>query len=174
MSFEHAASGASLKSLQRHMNRILTGTGVELDVRDRDEVAAGAEFGQLLLFHMKGYCSMEPLPVGALSDERGPLAMAYSSDGRVLPFGEVECDHVRTSIERVLGKQSTKVYQPIFDTALGMVMAHEIYHMLAGTSEHTRAGFTKAELTARELLDGKLSLPDIARLAIRQNVSGPP
>ncbi|MGA8028571.1 MAG: hypothetical protein WB992_15615 [Bryobacteraceae bacterium] len=172
VSFEQPRSGASLENLQSQLHGILSGAGVQLDVRDRNEVRAGAEFGQLLVFYIKGYCSMESLPVGALSDERGPLAMAYSTDGKILSFAEVECDNVRLSLERVLGRQSTRAYQPVFDTALGMVMAHEIYHMLAKTSEHTRTGLTKPGLTARELLDKKLSMPDIAQLAIRQNLSG--
>jgi hypothetical protein len=150
----------------------LSGAGVQLDLRDQNDVPAGAEFGQLLVFHMKGHCSMESLPVGALSDERGPLAMAYSTEGKILSFAEVECDSVRVSLERVLGKQNTRAFQPAFDSALGIIMAHEVYHMLAATSEHTHTGFTKAGLTAGELLSKKLSLPEVARLAIRQNMSG--
>lgn len=172
ISFEQPHSGISLKNLESQLHSILSETGLQLDVRDRSQIPAGAEFGQLVVFYMKGSCSMQSLPIGALSDERGPLAMAYSTHGNILPFAEVECDRVRLSLERALGKQSTRAFQPAFDTALGIVMAHEIYHMLAKTSDHTRTGLTKTRLTARELLDKKLSLPEIARLAIRQNFSG--
>lgn len=170
--FEQPHSGTSLQNLQRQLHSMLSGAGVQLDLRDQNDVPAGAEFGQLLVFHMKGHCSMESLPVGALSDERGPLAMAYSTEGKILSFAEVECDSVRVSLERVLGKQNTRAFQPAFDSALGIIMAHEVYHMLAATSEHTHTGFTKAGLTAGELLSKKLSLPEVARLAIRQNMSG--
>lgn len=171
VSFEQPHSSTSLTSLQNQLDSILSRAGVQLDIQDRDDVRPGSEFGQLLIFHMKGHCSMESLPVQALSDERGPLAMAYMTDGKVLSFGEVECDNVRLSLERVLGKQSTRAYQPVFDSALGIVLAHEIYHMLAATSEHTHTGLTKAGLSAQELLSKRLSLPDVARLAIRQNMS---
>lgn len=171
VSFDHPLSATSLENVQTQLHTVLRGTGLHVEVRDRETVPARTQFGQLIVFHMKGYCSMDPLPVGALSDERGPLAMAYSTDGQVLPFGEVECDSIRVCLERVLGKQSTRAYQPLFDAALGIVLAHEIYHILANSFEHTRKGVTKASLTGRELLDKNLSMPDIAQLAIRQTLS---
>ena len=168
VSFEHSHPAASLNAMEHQLDSMLAGTGLKLVLRDRSAVPPRAEFGELLVFKMKGHCSMDALPVAALSDERGPLAMAYSSDGTVLPFGEVECDTVRHSLQRLVGKYNPRAYQSAFDAALGMVMAHEIYHMLAQTPEHTHRGVTKASLSAQELFEGKLSLPAIARIAIRQ------
>ena len=109
----------------------------------------------------------ESLPIGALSDERGPLAMAYSSDGAILPFGEVECDRIRSSLERVVGHGNPVIYQSAFGSALGLVVAHEIYHMLSHSPDHTKTGVTKESLSAREMLSGSLSLPAIARMAMQ-------
>ena len=96
--------------------------------------------------------------------------MAYSSDGTVLPFGEVECDRVRDSVRRVLGQGNSRAFDSIYASAIGMVMAHEMYHMLANSPLHTKSGVTKESLTAHELLDPGLSLPRAAQDAIRNSI----
>ena len=140
---------------------------MRLDLRLRTEILATAEFPDVVVFKMKGSCTMNSLPVGAVSDERGPLAMAYSQDGQILHFGEVECDRVRESLQRVVGRGSASKYELVFGNALGLVLAHETYHILANSKLHTKDGLTKASLSARELLLDDLSLPGIAREAMR-------
>ena len=170
VSFDHPYSRQSFAAMKSQLQSVLNSVGLRLEVRDRNEVLPNAEFPELVVFQMKGHCTMDALPVAALSDERGPLAMAYSSDGQVLPFGEVECDTVRMSLQRIVGQGDSIRYQPVLGNALGYVMAHELYHMLANASRHTHAGVTKESLSARELLDGHLSLPEIAQLAMRQGL----
>lgn len=109
------------------------------------------------------------LPIGALSDERGPLAMAYSSDGVILPYGEVECDRIRQSLQRLIGRGNPGTYQSAFGAAMGLVVAHELYHMLARSPQHTENGITKESFSARDMLSGNLSLPEVARLAMRES-----
>jgi hypothetical protein len=103
-----------------------------------------------------------------LVDERGPLGMAYSSNGEILHFGAVECDRVRRCLQRVTGGGRPEQHQAQYGAALGIVVAHEIYHMIAGAKEHTRDGLTKESLSARELLDGELSIPGVAREALHR------
>jgi hypothetical protein len=170
LNYEQPYSRPSFEALQRQLQHVLAEVGVRLDVRQRSETTPHEEFSELLLFEMKGSCSMAPVPVDALSDERGALAMAYSADGTVLPFGAVQCDRIRESLERIVGRGAPERYQQAFGAALGLVMAHEIYHMLAHSGHHTRQGVTKESLSARELLDSNLPLPDVARLAMRQSL----
>lgn len=153
---------------------MLNGVGLQLDIRERNDIAPHEQFAGLVLFEMKGSCSMDALPANALrvntrSAERAVLAMAYSADGAILPFGVVECDQVRKSLQRIVGRAAPQSDQAAFGSALGLVIAHEIYHMLAHSSQHTRHGVTKESLSPRELVEGTLSLPDSARLAMRDN-----
>ncbi len=168
LNYEQPYSQSSFAALQQQLQATLDTAGLKLDIRDRRASPPHEQFGEVVVFKMRGTCSMSALPVGALSDERGPLAMAYSSNGSVLPFGEVACDRVRESLERILGKSNGERYQATFGAALGMVMAHELYHMLGHSARHTRQGVTKESLSARELLEGSLPLPEIARRAMQQ------
>ncbi len=171
LNYEQPYSQPSFEALQHRLQSILNEVGLKLEVREGSRLQPHEQFSGLVVFHMKGSCSMKALPVGALSDERGPLAMAYSSDGSILPFGEVECDRVRQSLQRLVGSQDSAMYQKAYGSALGMVMAHEIYHMLARSPIHTHKGVTKASLSAREMLEGELSLPKVARLSMREGLS---
>jgi hypothetical protein len=94
--------------------------------------------------------------------------MAYSSDGQILHFGAVECDRVRQCLQRVTGAGSPEKHQAAFGTALGIVMAHELYHMIAGIKAHTKGGLTKKSLSARELLYGELAIPNAVGESLRR------
>jgi hypothetical protein len=168
--FESPHSDASLQSLQHSLSRIMRPSGISVKIQLRSDLPKDPQFGQLVVFKMKGSCTMSQLPIAALSDERGPLAMAYTSDGEVLHFGEVECDRVRHSLQRILGFNSSLKSQQTFGSALAIVMAHEVYHMLGNARYHTRKGLTKPSLSASELMNPDPSLPPGALSAIEQSI----
>jgi hypothetical protein len=167
LDFEQPHSAASLQALAQELDRILAPAQLKIDLRIKSEVPASAQFGELVLFKMKGHCSMNALPIGALSDERGALAMTYSVDGQLLSFGEVECDRVRGSVQRALGRGDPERHQAALGVALARVMAHEMYHMIANSSTHTKDGVTKESLSGAELAERPLSLTGKAKDALR-------
>ena len=113
--------------------------------------------GSLMIFKMKGNCTMRPtMPVGAMSDERGPLAMTFMVNGEMLPFAHVDCNRVRTSVERAVGRGSSPKHERQYGTALARVMAHELYHMLSKSRVHDTDGIAKEALSSRELSEGQL------------------
>jgi len=169
--FEKPYSTDSVAALRHELQLQFQPVGLKVDLLLADNVAANSEFNDLVVFKMKGACTMIPLPLGAMIDERGPLAMSYSSDGEILHFGEVQCDRVRRSIERVLVRGSPEKSQSLFGAALGRVMAHEIYHMIADVKEHTRSGVTKASLSAEELISDELPISNSAKAAVEHRLS---
>jgi hypothetical protein len=120
--FEKPHSPLSLTAIRNELEALLGPVGMQIDVKTRDELAPAQEFADLAIFKMKGSCVMDPLPYDALSDERGPLAMAYSSDGEVLRFGEVECDRIRQSLSRVIGGSTMSYRQTLLGRAIGLGM----------------------------------------------------
>ena len=169
--YEQPHSTSSFDAMAAELKSIMKRVGISLEVKEQASLPPNAQFGQLVLFKMAGSCEAVPIPVDALSDERGPLAMAYASDGQILPFGEVRCDRVRMSLERTLGRGIPSERESnAYGSALGKVIAHEIYHMLAHESKHTRSGITKEALSSSDLLAHNSNLPNDAREAIRRNV----
>jgi len=76
-------------------------------------------------------------------------------DGKVLPFSDVECDRVRASIRSANGRQLSDL---VLGRALARVLAHELYHVLARTPTHARAGLAKRSLSGIELSSDRLEL----------------
>ena len=168
MEFTGVRSATSLNALKSELQTILSDSHLQLDLQLKSNLS-GAVSGDLLLFKMKGHCTMSALPIGALSDERGPLAMTHSANGELLPFGEVECDRVRTALQRTVGRGNPEAHQTEYGIALARVMAHEIYHMLAKSPAHTKEGLTKEALSSRELSRGTLRLAPAAQSAVQDH-----
>ncbi|OYW08704.1 MAG: hypothetical protein B7X34_08155, partial [Acidobacteriia bacterium 12-62-4] len=107
---------------------------------------------------MTGRCEMDAFP--ALLDERGPLAFTFTTDGRILPFGEVKCDRLRESIKTVMNGGHYSQGNQLLGRAMGRVLAHELYHIIARTKGHGKGGVAKESLSAHQLIADKLDLAD--------------
>lgn len=167
LDFEEPHSDVSLEAMRQEVQRLLGEAGLRVDFRLKRELPAHPDFPDLVLFKMRGSCTMTTWHPGAsFDDQRTPLAMTYAENGQLLHFGEVACDRVRESLQRVLGPANGRKYESVLGNALGLIMAHEMYHMLANTKAHTKQGVTKQALSARELLNSDLSLPQVARRAM--------
>jgi hypothetical protein len=172
LDYEQPHSRSSFDAMQSELTALLDHAGVSVNLKDKASLAPNTQFNDLVVFRMSGRCDATPVPLEALSDERGPLAMAYSSDGQILPFGEVKCDRIRQCLQRSIGRGLPSGHdRSAYGAALAKVMAHEIYHMLAHDPHHTHAGLTKEALSPHELLDNSMSLPDKALAEIRRSLS---
>jgi hypothetical protein len=173
VNFEKPHSEVSMQAMRQELRDLLEPSGIAIEVMLKSEMPVSPQFSELVVFEMKGSCSMNTRPLarrGAL-DEGGPLGLAYSSNGEILHFGEVECDRVRRCLQRVTGGGRPDLHQAEYGIALGIVVAHEIYHMIAGAKGHTKDGLTKESLSARELLDGVLSIPRAVRQALQRDAA---
>ncbi len=145
------------QAMEAESGRIARQAGIRVLFLERSQ-AAGKEFNDLVVFSMKGKCAMDSFP--ALLDERGPYASAAVADGNVLPFGEVRCDRIRESLKTAMAGRDFAKGDELLGRALGRVVAHELYHMLANTRGHGKSGVAKEALSARQLLAEELSLAD--------------
>lgn len=153
-------SASSFAAMETETQRIFNNTGIKLDWRIKSELPEHAEFNNVVVFTMTGFCTMNDSP--ELIDERGPLALTYTSDGEILPFGEVRCDRVRASLKRHARSAVLSRPECVFGIALGRVMAHELYHMLAEEARHTDGGVTRTSLLAEDLIEGNLDFDSSA------------
>jgi len=80
----------------------------------------------------------------ALTTAAAILADTSIADGRILPFFRVDC----TRVIQMLGPHPES---PVVGRALGRVIAHEIYHIVAHTAEHHDRGVAKAVFSIRDL-----------------------
>jgi hypothetical protein len=163
MDFEMPPSELSYQAMQKEATSLLGPTGVKVYFRLKSE-AVGENFDEVVLMSFQGKCGMDPMPV--VFDERGPLAFARTVDGEVQPYGVVRCDRVQNTVKQAMWGRDFRQGDRLMGRALGRVLAHELFHMLAKTPGHGHTGVTKKALSGKALISDELpfSREDIEKL----------
>ena len=167
LSFDGAAhSDAALVEMKRETESLLKPSGYTFDWRDARTLADFENFSDVVVVKMTGRCRMELVP--ELLDERGPLAFTDVTDGEVLPFSTVKCDHVRASVRTALWGGQVREGDRLMGRALGRVVAHELFHILANTRGHAQTGVARHALSAKQLVADRLAFEDEDRALMRR------
>ena len=156
LQFDDAYSAKSLSAMKREVASIVVESGIKVDWRLLADVRSSETFESLVVVRFRGACLMQPVPY--LVDERGYYAFTHISDGDVLPFSEVECDKIASSIGRAMSRSQWRERDSILGRALGRVLAHELYHMLAKSQHHAGDGVTRSKLSASQLIADRLTM----------------
>jgi len=167
LSVDGKASAVALKELKSELNDIMVDTGRKLDIRFRQEAAPSETFEDVVLVKLRGNCKIERfIP---FLDERGPLAWTHATDGQILPFAEVACDRIASSVASVLWGAERKQADRFLGRALGRVLAHELYHILGKTHEHNQDGsLAKEAVSVKQLISDRrfgFDVRDLNRMA---------
>jgi hypothetical protein len=163
--FNGPHSDRSIEQMKREAEGIMKDSGVHLEWKVRDAVGTDS-YPNLVLVRFKGRCVLEPDPL--LYDERGPFAFTYSSEGQVLPFTEVACDHVSASVQSAISGDDFSRLDFLMGRALGRVLAHELVHILTRSGNHAREGVGQTALSGKELIGAPLRLSRIEVERLKQ------
>ena len=118
-------------------------------------VPAHAVNGRLVVVKLLGRCDMDGARALQLS---GPLGWSHEANGVILPFSDLACDNIRGAVYGAVIAGNQYRGNVLLGRAMGRVLAHELYHIIANTTEHGRQGVAQATLSARELTSGQLEL----------------
>ena len=152
--FQQEPSPSTREALQSELETIMNPTGLHFEWRSLSD-AQSAVATELVVVTFRGRCDVEDLqPLSSIS---GALGWTHVSDGIVLPFSNVDCSAIRSFLQKELLNRPEDDRERIYGHALGRVLAHELYHVLAGTPNHgscgiAKSGFTVAELVANEFV----------------------
>jgi hypothetical protein len=171
LQFDQAYSTRSLTVMKREVASIVSDSGIKVDWRLLKDLQSFESFEKLVIVRFRGACNMEPAP--PLGDERGYYGFTHVSDGAVLPFSEVECDKISNSIRLAMSKRQWREPDSILGRALGRVLAHELFHMLAKSQHHAGEGVTRWALSPAQLISEKLSMApaDLEKLRKKEPVA---
>jgi hypothetical protein len=124
-----------------------------------------------MVVRVKGKCRLDSGP--APRTDKGPLAFAHTSDGKVLPFIEVSCDRIRSTIRPVMWGSQFKMADELVGRAIARVVAHEIYHVMTGT-QHSETGIARHALSGPQLIGDELLFEpeDVERMVLSASASG--
>ncbi len=182
LDFETLPSATSVFQMEREVTEILKPSGLALEWRMLNDRQSGESFQDLVVVKFRGSCQMRN---PALDSELGPdmggghvaLASTQVSDGRILPFSDVECDRVRQYISPDVSARDEEKRDAILGRALGRVLAHEFYHIFAATPHHAAEGVARAshsrhDLTAREFRFSAAETNQLHELKYRAMLAG--
>jgi len=107
-----------------------------------------------------------PLDDFGTAGESQELGATEVAEGRVMPFAEVRCDQIPEALAYL---QPGADQKRAMGLALGRVVAHELYHMLARTTAHAGQGLAKASQSLEDLVsEREMVFGDQVSSAIRQ------
>ncbi len=153
LEFEHQPSEAAIDEMKREVGSILEPVGLQLQWRLLTDDYYSENFDELAVMRFTGECHADPFPMIRIRE--AALGEAVVSDGQVLPFGAVECNHVRRLVfDQIRGDRGSEL---LLGRALGRVLAHELYHILARTTRHAASGIAKPFYTPEDLVQRKLA-----------------
>ena len=143
-------------ALRAEVDAIMEPAGLQFEWRSLADFHGETASVALVVVHFEGRCITEGLAMRA--NQPGSLGWAEIRDGAIVPFIHVDCTKVRTFLQiDLLGRRSQE-RNPLYGRALGRVLAHELYHVLAVTSLHTAQGVAKEEFSAADLLAANFQL----------------
>ena len=140
----------SLAIMKQELRELLNSDATSFDFITPEQAKPPAYFQSLVSVRLLGSCKVDNRNVTEIT--RGPLAFAHASDGRILPFIEVECDRIRRHVRSALWGPDFDRSPFLYGRALARVLAHELYHVLTGRKQHTTTGLTRKALSGFELI----------------------
>lgn len=151
--FASAKAARSLyiyESLRNETARLMAPAGHTLEWKSLNDPRSGESYANLVVAEFDGVCTISAL---APPSESARLAAAAVSDGQVLPFIRIDCNRLRQMLDPVLAGRKPLEREYLFGRALGRVLAHELFHVLANRRDHEEQGVAKSCFSVRNLLD---------------------
>jgi hypothetical protein len=145
-------SRVAIGAMGREAAHILKKSGVSLLWRVGDP--GQSVDGMIVVVKLVGRCDMDGPAAAILMT--GPLGWSHEANGVVLPFSDLACDNIRGQVQSAQVAGNPLRGNVLLGRAMGRVLAHELYHIVADTSKHADDGVTQSALSARELTSGQL------------------
>jgi hypothetical protein len=152
MDFDAAPGGSSVAVMKREVDRLLKPTGIKVNWRLIRDNHGDEAYSRLVVLKFTGACSADWTVQPTSKEDPVAVGNTEVDQGRVLPFGEVRCDVVRGALSYLTPAASKEQRQEALGLAMGRVVAHELYHVLARTTVHAERGLAKATQSLRDLI----------------------
>jgi hypothetical protein len=174
MDFDAKPANIAVDAMKREVDEIMRPAGLRVDWRQVGENRGAEAFTGVVVVKFKGKCQVQPWLGESfeteLTSDKVVLGTSLVSNGQVLPFSEIECDQVRKLL--AYQERSTEMdRQCALGRAMGRVVAHELYHVLACTTKHAGHGLAKATQTLRTMVRSGLGFNNEEAAAIRQGLT---
>ena len=158
-----ADKSESLPFLRQELTELMAPAGIQLQWPNPN---SRIQADRVISVELRGTC--KPTESSGKFKTGTSLASTAVQDGRVLPFSWVDCG----AVDRFLGKSLKNVSnkQEVYGKALARLLAHEFFHVLAETEEHTPGGVSKTAFTVADLLAERIAFHEDALALLRADL----
>jgi hypothetical protein len=169
--------GAPLAEMKRELNSLMHQAGYRIAWRSLDgDRGAEVDSPLLAVLELNGVCGIEPgsVPAERPSTVAASLATTPITDGQVLPFSTLNCTALTHSIAGALAQDPGARRDFLYGRAMGRVVAHELYHVLARTAEHAKAGVARSCFSTSDLLTERFEFEGATLARLRTRLDAAP
>jgi hypothetical protein len=155
MDFDSKPGENSVAVMKQEAEDLLKASGIALRWKMVADNQGKESSPGLVVVKFRGRCRVEGWPQpGEDEPPVGTQTLGFTrvSGGQVMPFSEIECDQIRKSLSYLAPGSTPMERQRAFGLAMGRVVAHELFHMLARTTSHAEEGLAKASQSLRDLV----------------------
>jgi hypothetical protein len=154
LDFDSVPGKVPVEVMKKEVDTLLKNSGVALDWKMAGDPTGRQSFDGLVVLKFHGKCRVESWQDGDTASGTRTLGETVVDDGHVLPFTEVKCDAVRQALRYLRPEANQGEKQKALGLAMGRVVAHELYHILARTTTHAARGLAKAAESLQDLVSG--------------------
>jgi hypothetical protein len=162
--FTQTPPAAVERAIHKEVEGIMSPAGLRFDWHSLAE-SNGQVSTQLAVIHFKGRCDADDLRQEWQHSEA--LGWTHVSNGEILPFIFIDCESVRRFVQRQLRGMLPVRRDPLFGRAIARILAHELYHLLTQTTQHSTNGLAKASYSVGDLLAERFPFEKREREALR-------
>jgi hypothetical protein len=149
-SFQQPVSPTVLQALRDELDGLMEPALMHLEWRSLSGVSGSEVASELAVVKFLGRCDVDALEMKA--GHPGALGWTHVSDGIILPFADVDCDRIRSFVQKDLMFVHASDREEAFGRAVARVLAHELFHIFTQTAHHGSDGVGKSAFTVQELL----------------------
>ena len=165
-------SPAPLAWMKRELTPLMQSAGYRVEWRDSQTAGAVPSVDQLVVVELRGTCGLNNGTATA-SDDLNQLAATAITDGHVLPFATVNCANLNYTLGASFATEAGARRDFLYGRAMARVVAHELYHMIVGTKDHTVDGVSKPCFNMTDLTAERFAFEPAVLAKFRQTIAPP-
>jgi hypothetical protein len=165
-------SPAPLAWMKRELTPLMQSAGYRIEWRDSQTAGAVPSVPQLVVVELRGTCGLSN-GTATVSDDLNQLAATAITDGHVLPFATVNCANLNHTLGASFATEAGARRDFLYGRAMARVVAHELYHMIVGTKDHTVDGVSKPCFNMTDLTAERFVFEPAVLAKFRQTIAAP-
>jgi len=153
--------------MQRELEALMQTAGYRVEWKTPGS-SSGEDDSVIAVVELRGSCRPPEGKAQVKPVKNGASLASTAVDGeRVLPFSWINCETLTQMLAPSLAEVKSKQRDFLYGRAMGRVLAHELYHMLANEREHVGSGVGKPSFSAKDVLGESFTFEESALARFR-------